>query len=52
MGRRGASPGSNLGYTLLDNDKGDFVPLSGFDHASREFARKNVLIWQPHIHFV
>lgn len=36
-----------------DNDKRDFVPLDGFEEnkASPEFARKNILIWQPHIHF-
>ncbi|OTB04341.1 hypothetical protein M426DRAFT_22962 [Hypoxylon sp. CI-4A] len=36
-----------------DNGKRDFVPLGGFEqtNASPEFARKNILIWQPHIHF-
>jgi hypothetical protein len=37
-----------------DNDVRDFVTIDGFDdeRASREFAKKNVLIWQPHIHFI
>ncbi|WEW60262.1 hypothetical protein PRK78_005747 [Emydomyces testavorans] len=37
-----------------DNDKREFVALDGFenDNASKEFAKKNILIWQPHIHFV
>ena len=37
-----------------DNRKRDFVPLPGFDdtRASQEFASKNILIWQPHIHFI
>lgn len=36
-----------------DNEKRDFVPLDGFEEnkASPEFARKNILIWQPHVHF-
>lgn len=36
-----------------DNSKRDFVPLDGFESekASKQFAEKNVLIWQPHIHF-
>lgn len=37
-----------------DNDKRDFVPLDHSDttKASKEFAKKNILIWQPHIHFI
>ncbi|KAM5352677.1 hypothetical protein ACJ41O_005399 [Fusarium nematophilum] len=36
-----------------DNEKRGFVPLEGFGcpEASREFAKKNILVWQPHIHF-
>lgn len=36
-----------------DNKKRDFVPLEGFEdsRASQECATKNVLIWQPHVHF-
>ena len=32
----------------------DFVPLDSFDNtkASEEFKDKNILIWQPHIHFL
>lgn len=48
---------SRLDTTLAiphwDNEKRDFVPLDGFEDekASKEFAKKNILIWQPHIHF-
>lgn len=37
-----------------DNDKREFVALDGFKDtkASKEFAKKNILIWQPHIHFI
>lgn len=37
-----------------DNDRRDFVGLDGFEdrRASAEFADKNILIWQPHIHFI
>ncbi|KAG6037442.1 hypothetical protein E4U41_005084 [Claviceps citrina] len=36
-----------------DNNRRDFVPLESFDdkRASSEFAKKNILIWQPHVHF-
>jgi hypothetical protein len=37
-----------------DNDKREFVPLDASEttKASKEFAKKNILIWQPHIHFI
>jgi hypothetical protein len=37
-----------------NNDLRDFVSIDGFDdhRASQEFAKKNILIWQPHIHFI
>ncbi|OAA59611.1 hypothetical protein SPI_05809 [Niveomyces insectorum RCEF 264] len=37
-----------------DNSVRAFVPLPGFHdkRASKEFADKNILIWQPHIHFL
>ncbi|KAF2672111.1 hypothetical protein BT63DRAFT_452607 [Microthyrium microscopicum] len=36
-----------------DNQQRDFIPLDTFslDKASEEFARMNILIWQPHIYF-
>ncbi|KAF4448392.1 hypothetical protein F53441_8200 [Fusarium austroafricanum] len=42
---------ATLAIPHWDNDKRDFVSLESFEHASREFARKNILIWQPHIYF-
>lgn len=47
-----------LGITLAiphwDDDQSKFVVLENFDdwRASMDFARKNVLIYQPHIHFI
>lgn len=43
-----------LGIPHWDNELRDFVTLSGFEDekASPEFRDKNILIWQPHIHFV
>lgn len=37
-----------------DNDVRDFVTLTGFEDpsCSKEFAAKNILIRQPHIHFI
>lgn len=37
-----------------DNDQRDFVPPESFDTygVSEEFAEKNILILQPHIHFI
>lgn len=37
-----------------DNTQREFVPLDSFtdDRASQEFADKNILLWQPHIHFI
>ncbi|KAG5986234.1 hypothetical protein E4U54_005536 [Claviceps lovelessii] len=36
-----------------DNKQRDFVPLDSFDdrRASVQFSKKNILIWQPHVHF-
>ncbi|RMZ81869.1 hypothetical protein DV738_g2077, partial [Chaetothyriales sp. CBS 135597] len=35
-----------------DNNRRDFVCLESFENrASTAFSRKNILIWQPHIHF-
>ncbi|KAK7419377.1 hypothetical protein QQX98_003329 [Neonectria punicea] len=42
---------ATLAIPHWNNKKRDFVPLESFDHASKEFSRKNILIWQPHIHF-
>ena len=37
-----------------ENDRREFVTLDGFEpgKASNEFTKKNILIWQPHIHFI
>lgn len=37
-----------------DNDAREFVTIDGFEdnRASKEFKKKNILIWQPHIHFI
>jgi len=37
-----------------NNDLREFVSIDGFDdhRASQEFAKKNILIWQPHIQFI
>jgi len=37
-----------------DNSKRDFVALDSLEdeRASKQFAAKNILIWQPHIHFI
>ena len=44
---------TTLAIPHWDNEQRDFVTLETFDdlRASAEFAKKNVLIWQPHIHF-
>ncbi|KAG5917595.1 hypothetical protein E4U42_007183 [Claviceps africana] len=36
-----------------DNKQRDFVPLDSFEdrRASAQFSKKNILIWQPHVHF-
>ncbi|KAF4978990.1 hypothetical protein FZEAL_4721 [Fusarium zealandicum] len=36
-----------------DNESRQFVPLASFGcpEASKEFAKKNILVWQPHLHF-
>ncbi|KAG5971439.1 hypothetical protein E4U55_001224 [Claviceps digitariae] len=36
-----------------DNNQRDFVPLESFQdrRASAQFSKKNILIWQPHVHF-
>lgn len=43
-----------LGIPHWDNEQREFVTLSGFENekASPEFQDKNILIWQPHIHFL
>lgn len=43
-----------LAIPLWDNDRSAFVPLESFDdeRASAEFAEKNILIWELHIHFI
>ena len=47
---------STLAIPHWNNDKREFVTLDDFekdkDKASKEFERKNILIWQPHIHFI
>jgi hypothetical protein len=37
-----------------ENNLRKFVSIDGFGdkRASQEFAKKNILIWQPHIHFI
>ncbi|KAF5027342.1 hypothetical protein F66182_543 [Fusarium sp. NRRL 66182] len=42
---------TTLAIPHWDNSKRDFVSLESFEHASRAFARKNILIWQPHVDF-
>jgi hypothetical protein len=44
---------TTLAIPHWDNKRRDFVPLGSFEdtRASSEFARKNILTWQPHIHF-
>jgi hypothetical protein len=43
-----------LAIPRWDNEKRQFVPLgdSEKDKGSEAFAKKNILIWQPHIHFI
>jgi hypothetical protein len=37
-----------------DNSVREFVTIDGFEdsRASKEFGKMNILIWQPHIHFI
>lgn len=44
---------NTLSIPHWDNSLRDFVPLDAFssEKASPEFAKKKILIWQPHIYF-